>query len=117
RHEVELPHDLAGLGVKRIHAPLHSFDVASRVADENQTVPGDRSRRGALALLRVPDHGFPDAFAGLEIIGEDTGVLGTAEQHAVQIRRTAIDLLGRGGDVILMGAPDLAAFRYIHWGD
>src|SRR6185437_7230610 len=86
---------------------------ASCIANENQTVPGDRSCRGALALLRVPDCGFPDAFACLDIVGEDTGVLGAAEKHAVQIRRTAIDLLGRCRNVILMRAPVLAACRSI----
>ncbi len=113
RHEVELPHDLAGLGVERIHAPLHALEIAAGIADENQAVPCDRSGRGALALLRIPDRGCPDALARLEIVGEDTGVLGAAEKHAVQIRRAAIDLLGRGGNVILMRAPVLAARRSI----
>src|SRR5262249_60240179 len=83
RHAVELPHDLAGLGLERIHAPLHSLEIPSCVADENQAIPGDRSRWGALALLRVADRGFPDAFARLEIVGEDTGVLGATKKHAV----------------------------------
>src|SRR5262249_58735929 len=107
------PHDLAGLGVQGVHAPLHALDVASGIADENQAIPGNRSRRGALALLRIPDCGFPDALAGLEIVGEDTGVLGAAEKHAVQIRRAAIDLLRRGRSVILMRTPVLAARRSI----
>ncbi|HVI63797.1 MAG TPA: tripartite tricarboxylate transporter substrate-binding protein, partial [Bradyrhizobium sp.] len=71
------------------------------------------SRRGALALLRVRDRGFPDALARLEIVGEDPAVLGAAEKHAVQIRRAAIDALGRGRSVILMRAPVLAACRRI----
>src|SRR5262249_37399347 len=75
--------------------------------------PGDRSGRGALALLGVPDRGFPDAFAGLEIVSEDTGILGAAEKHAVQIRHAAIDLLGGGRNVILMRTPILAAGRRI----
>src|SRR5262249_178987 len=35
------------------------------------------------------------------------------EKHPVQIRRAAIDLLGRGRNVILMRAPVLAACRRI----
>ena len=39
--------------------------------------------------------------------------MGAAEKHSIQICRTAIDLLGRGGNVILMGAPVFAARRSI----
>ena len=49
-NEEELPHDFAGFGVERVHAPLAALGVAPRVADENQTVPGDRSGGDEFAL-------------------------------------------------------------------
>src|SRR5262249_4026622 len=90
-----------------------ALDVAPGIADENQAIPGDWSGRGALALAWVRDRRGPDALSGLEIVGENPAVLGAAEQHAIQIRRAAIDALRRGRLVILMRAPILATRRRI----
>src|SRR5262249_7020468 len=49
-HEEELPRNLAGLGVQRVHAALAALEVAAGVTDENQAVPCDRRGGHTFAL-------------------------------------------------------------------
>ena len=84
-NQKELPDDLAGLRVERVHAPLAALEVSARIADEDEAVPGNRGRRHRLAAFRVRDGRFPDSLAGLEVIGQHPPVLGAAKQHAVQV--------------------------------
>jgi hypothetical protein len=55
--------------------PFSAFGVAAGVADEDESVPGDRRARDELAPVRVDDRRLPDALAGLEVIGQDPPVL------------------------------------------
>ena len=89
-HEEEFPHDLARLGVERVHAPLPALEVAAGIADEDEPLPGDRRRRHGFALLHIRDRRFPQPLAGLEIVGQHPPVLGPAKQHAIEVRRAAI---------------------------
>src|SRR5271165_6116436 len=59
-HEEELPDNLAGLGVERVHVPFAALEVSAGVADEDEAVPGDRRRRYVFALFRVPDRRLPE---------------------------------------------------------
>src|SRR5262249_28665953 len=52
-HEIEFPNDPAGLGLERVNAPFSALEVAARVADEDEAVPGDRRRWHTLALCPV----------------------------------------------------------------
>src|SRR5215813_8154290 len=109
RNEIELPNDPPSLGVKRIHAPLHALEIATGIADENQSVPGNRCRRYALTLLRVSDRGLPQAITGLEVVREHAAILCPAEDPAVEIGDAAVDGLRRCRRVALTLAPILAA--------
>src|SRR5262249_37711172 len=66
-HQVEFPDDLAGLGVERVHAALSALFITPRIADEDETLPGDRRRGHGLALLWIGDRGLPEPLAGLEV--------------------------------------------------
>src|ERR1700722_14623885 len=44
-YEEELPHNLAGLGVERVHVPFAALEVSAGVADEDEALPGARRRR------------------------------------------------------------------------
>ena len=89
-HEEEFPHDLARLGVERVHAPLPALEVAAGIADEDEPLPGDRRRRHGFALLHIRDRRFPQPLAGLEIVGQHAPVLGPTKQHAIEVRRASI---------------------------
>ncbi len=107
-----MPHDLAGLGVQRVHVPFGALDVSAGVADKDEALPGDRRRWHVFALFRVRDRRLPEPLAGLEVIGQHASVLCAAEQHAVEVRRAAI---GRQnvGRIFLVNAPVLGAGRRV----
>ena len=111
-HQIEFPDDVAGLGVERVHAPLSALFVAPGIADEDETVPGDRRSGHGLALLWIGDRGLPAPPAGLEIIGQHSSVLGTAKQHAVQVGGTPVQRQNVRREV-LVRAPILTAGRRV----
>jgi hypothetical protein len=96
-NQKELPDDLAGLRVEREHVPFPTLEVAARIADEDEAVPGNRCRRHRLAMFRVRDRRFPNSLAGLEVISQHPPVLGAAEQHAVQIGGASVGGQKGGG--------------------
>ena len=112
-HEEELPHNLAGLGVERVHVPFAALEVSAGVADEDETLPGDRCCRHIFGLFRVPDRRLPEPLASFEVIGQHAPVLCAAEQHAVEVRRAPI---GRQkvGRIFLVRAPVLGAGRRVY---
>ena len=89
-HEEEFPDDLAGLGVERVHAPLHALEVAAGDADEDKAVPGDRRGRHDFALLGVGDRGLPEPLAGLEIVGQHRPSSVPRKKHAIQVGRAPV---------------------------
>ena len=111
-NQKELPDDLAGLRVERVHVPLAALEVAARIADEDEAVPGDRRRRHQLATFRVRDRRFPHSLAGLEVIGQHPPVLGAAKQHAIQVGGAAVGRQ-KAGRVVLARAPILGAGRRV----
>ena len=96
-HHEELPEDLAGLGVERVHLSLAALEVATRVANVDDAVVRDGRRRHRLAMFRVRDGRFPNSLAGLEVIGEHPAVRGAAKQHAVQVGGAAVGGQKAGG--------------------
>jgi hypothetical protein len=66
---------------------LPALGVAVRVADENQSVPGDRSGGDELARAPICNGRLPDSLAGVEVIGQYAPILGSAKQHAVEAGR------------------------------
>ena len=111
-NQKELPDDLAGLRVEREHVALRAFEVAARVADEDEAVGGDRRRRNQLATFRVRDRRFPNSLAGFEVIGQHPPVLGAAKQHAIQVGGASVGRQKSGG-IVLVGTPVHGASRRI----
>src|SRR5580658_5618560 len=111
-HEIELPDDFARLAVERIHAPLHALLVAAGIADEYETLPGDRRRRHHLVLLRIADRRLPESLTGLKLVGEYAAVLRAAIEPAVHVGRAAVRRQKVAG-ILFMHAPILGAGRRI----
>src|ERR1700760_523769 len=112
-NEIELPYDFTASGVERVHAPFAALGVAACVADENKSIPGDRRCGDKLALASVVGDGrAPDALAGLEVIRQHAPILGSAKQHAIEIRHAS-----RGGQdrwrEVLARAPIFGASRRV----
>ena len=111
-NQKELPDDLAGLCVKREHMALPAFEVAARVADEDEALGGDRRRRNRLAKFRVRDRRCPNSLAGFEVISQHPPVLRAAKQHAIQVGRASVGRQKSGG-IVLVGTPVHGASRRI----
>ena len=89
-----------------------ALEVAARIADEDQAVPGDRGRRHRLAMFRVRDSRFPHPLASLEVIGQHSPVLGAAKQHAVQVGGASVGRQ-KGRRIVLVRAPIFGASRRV----
>jgi len=90
RHQKKFPDDLACPGVERVDASLHALAVSTRVAHEDQAVPGDRRSGRRLAELCVRYGRLPQPSAGFEIVGQHSSVRATAIETTVEIGSAAI---------------------------
>src|SRR5262249_1799412 len=89
-----------------------AVEVAAGIADEDNAVPGDGSRRHRLAMFRVRDGCFPHVLAGVEIVSKDPSVLGAAKQHAVRVGDAAVHWNNAGG-IVLDRSPVFGACRRV----